>query len=276
MIERSDITPDDGRFPVDETPEGEIPIEAMPSHATPPGFSLFRHRLKQESFTRLEKEIVHVLHGAVQHAFSGLQQEVRALRGTVAELNCRWKEEATESELTISAKLTESLEALRAEMGEMKADSASLLNEMENLRNQSKALESASQEMARLGEKFYSDRLIQPLVKSMLPTIDLLEDTQSRYAQDSSEPAVEFSEILAAIRTMLEELLTAYGVEAFRHVRGTPFDRRFMKAIGYTNAPDNRLHLKLAESRRSGFRQGNLIVRPELVVLYQHSELPGS
>jgi molecular chaperone GrpE (heat shock protein) len=114
-------------------------------------------------------------------------------------------------------------------------------------------LDDASRANHLLGEQHYTDHIITPMVKSLFPVFDLIQDLLDPQAKDDHASDAS-REPLLAVRHQLEQFLGNYGIHMVKHEKGTPFDPKTMRPIACVQTDDKRLHQCLAESLQIGFQ----------------------
>ena len=122
-------------------------------------------------------------------------------------------------------------------------------------------LENANRTNRLLGAQFYEERIIGPMVRGVLPIVDLVCDAMRRPGSDR--------QCLSALRAQLEQFLAGYGIEAFSHKVSSPFDPKTMKPLQTTVTHEVDLDGLVAGSLQCGFRTPERVLRLETVSLYK-------
>ena len=112
-----------------------------------------------------------------------------------------------------------------------------------------------------LGDQFYQERIIEPMVRGLFPIIDMVCDALERPGTDR--------EYLLGLRAQLEQYLGGYGIESFSCEACSPFDPKTMKPLQTAATNEADLDGLVAESLRCGFRTTERLLRPETVSLYK-------
>ncbi len=172
--------------------------------------------------------------------------------------------------------LENAVEELKKEVGavrKVKQTLSTVGDDLEELATRTQALEKASEEMDRLSEQHYQERVIQPMVRSIFPLYDLVEDADGSWARQEGRE-MKLTNLLEALRCQIEEFLAPYGVEPFWHDPGAVFDPALMQPVKKVETSREELDGTIEESWQVGFRRGERILRDESVVLrvFQTSE----
>ncbi len=122
-------------------------------------------------------------------------------------------------------------------------------------------LENANRTNRLLGEQFYEERIIGPMVRGLFPIMDLVCDAMRRSDSDL--------QCLSGLRAQLEQFLAGYGIEAFSHEARSPFDPKIMKPLQTAVTCELDLDGLVAKSLQCGFRNPERIWRLETVSLYK-------
>ncbi len=127
-------------------------------------------------------------------------------------------------------------------------------------------LDNANRTNRLLGDQFYDERIIQPMIRGLFPMADLLHQAMGRPGCDHAH--------LLTLRTQLDQFLTLYGVQAFHHEANSDFDPRIMKPLQTVASHEPDLDGLVAESLQCGFRTSQRILRLETVSLYKFETQP--
>ena len=132
-------------------------------------------------------------------------------------------------------------------------------------------LENTNETCRMLGDQFYDERLIQPMVRSLFPAVDHIDAAQDKLEEDEAthRSALQY---LEAIRAQLEQFFAGYGIEIFRHQTEETFDPKVMKPLKIIFTNDPELNDLVAESLQCGFRMGERITRLETISLFKYEE----
>ncbi len=145
-------------------------------------------------------------------------------------------------------------------------DFESVKKQLGNLASVNKLLENASETNHLLGKQHYDEHVIQPMLRSLFPVFDLIED--ARRHRSISEQVADFSK---AVWSQLEQFLKIYDVDLIRHRPKDRFDPQIMKPIRWIPVENSRLDGRVAESLQIGFRLSKeRILRLETVALFGH------
>jgi len=141
---------------------------------------------------------------------------------------------------------------------------------LSNLSSHSKLLENASQTNHILSKQHYEDCIIQPMVRSMFPVIDIIEDACKSWKDNQSRTNQPQVELLEAIKTQLQQFLGNYGIEIVRHKPNSRFNPQLMKPVSRVSTSNKELDGLLARSLQSGFKWNqHRLLRPESVSIYK-------
>ena len=137
---------------------------------------------------------------------------------------------------------------------------------LSNLSSHKKLLENASQTNLLLGKQHYDEHIIKPVVRSLFPVFDHIEDARRHWSHSS-----QTTELLGAISSQLEQFLATYDVHVIQHQADNKFDPKIMKPIKLIPTEDGQLNDHIAESLKVGFRLGTeRMLRLEMVTLFKH------
>jgi molecular chaperone GrpE (heat shock protein) len=142
--------------------------------------------------------------------------------------------------------------------------------QMDQLIAGNKLLENASQENRLLSQEHYQDHIVQPMVRSLLPVFDFVEEARNGTSEHSNGEVQEFAEGLSI---QLQQFLAAYQIEPIQHQPGAKFDPREMRPVKTVSIHDKQLADRVARSLQAGFRCGReRLLRPESIALYKYRE----
>ena len=122
-------------------------------------------------------------------------------------------------------------------------------------------LENANRTNRLLGEQFYEERIIGPMVRGLFPIMDLVCDAMRRSDSDL--------QCLSGLRAQMEQFLAGYRIDAFSHEARSPFDPKIMKPLQTDVTCEFDLDGLVAKSLQCGFRNPERIWRLETVSLYK-------
>ncbi|MHC4538692.1 MAG: nucleotide exchange factor GrpE, partial [Planctomycetota bacterium] len=144
---------------------------------------------------------------------------------------------------------------------------------LEQLNAESKLLENASRENRLLTEEHYENHVFQPMVRSLFPAFDLLDDAQNGIAERTEDSDKRTQQLIEGILIQLGQFLSAYGVERIEHKPGAKFDPAEMSPVKTVTTHDKRLDNRVGKSLRAGFRgPQQRLLRTESVALYRYRE----
>ncbi|MCK4998880.1 MAG: nucleotide exchange factor GrpE [Anaerohalosphaera sp.] len=145
-----------------------------------------------------------------------------------------------------------SLESVNKQLGTM----ASMNSLLENIGNVNQ----------RLSQQHYEEHIIQPIVRSLLPVIDLVEDASKNWNRTS-----KVKKLLRAVGSQLDGFLTVYDLHPIRHKTNSKFNPKEMQPIERIPTEDQKLHGHFAESLRVGVRYGSeRVLRLEAVAIFKY------
>ena len=145
----------------------------------------------------------------------------------------------------------------------------SIKQQLENMASTNKLLENASETVLLLGKEHHEEHVIQPVVRSLFPVLDLIEDARKHWT--SSEQVIE---LLNGIWSQMEQFLAIYDVHITKHTTGDSYNPKAMKAIKWEFTPEEHLEKSVAQSLQIGFTLGQTrILRTETVSLFKYQPL---
>jgi len=140
-----------------------------------------------------------------------------------------------------------------------------------NLSSHSKLLENASQTNHILSKQHYEDHIIQPMVRSLFPVIDIIEDACKFWKGGQGQVTQPQIELLEAIKVQLEQFLHNYGIEVVQHRPNSLFNPQLMKPVSRISTTDKRLDGLVDRSLQIGFRWNQQrLLRLESVSIYKY------
>jgi len=158
----------------------------------------------------------------------------------------------------ISRKQQESLNSLE-----------SIKQVVENTVSSNELLEKAGQTNLLLGKEHYENHIIEPMLRSLFPVVDIIEDSRNH----NNLCHCNSTKVLNSIYSQVLQFLSNYGIEIFSHSSGDKFDPRSMKPIKWEYSSDASLNKTVAKSLQPGFRfEQTRILRMETVSLFKHQQ----
>jgi molecular chaperone GrpE (heat shock protein) len=144
---------------------------------------------------------------------------------------------------------------------------------LENTVSTNNLLEKAGEANQLLGQEHYNQHIIEPIVRSLFPVIDIIEDAYKSWKDNHCQTGQGQAELIEAIRIQLEQFLQNYGIEVILHQPNTQFNRQLMKPVSRSSTTDKRLDGLVAKSLQIGFRWNQQrLLRPESVSIYKYVE----
>ena len=138
---------------------------------------------------------------------------------------------------------------------------------IENTISANALLEKAGQTSLLLGKEHYEMHIIEPMVRSLLPVVDIIEDFRKHNQIYSSDAVC----VINSIYSQVIQFVSNYGIEIFSHSRGDIFDPCSMKPIKLELTSDASLNKTVAKSLQAGFRfEQTRILRMETVSLFKY------
>jgi len=143
--------------------------------------------------------------------------------------------------------------------------------QLQSLIMQNTLLENASKESGLLTEEHYQQCIVQPMVRSLFPAFDEVEEAKRRSFEAGPMNSTAVCDVFDAILIHLRQFLSTYQVESIRHSPDTKFDPKLMRPVKIIATGDKTLNGCIAASLRTGFRwrEENLL-RPESVAVYRY------
>ncbi len=181
--------------------------------------------------------------------------------------NSRIAEKVLESLIPMASQLTK----VETQQKQLNLQLGSIEKILGNLSSHSKLLENASQTNHILSKQHYENHIIQPMVRSLFPVIDIIEDACKSWKDGQGQATQPQIELLEAIKVQLEQFFANYGVEVIQHLPNTQFNRQLMKPVSRVSTTDKRLDGLVAGSMQIGFRWNQQrLLRPESVSIYKY------
>ncbi|MBN1360437.1 MAG: nucleotide exchange factor GrpE [Sedimentisphaerales bacterium] len=136
---------------------------------------------------------------------------------------------------------------------------------------QNHLLEAAGEEQARLAEEHYQQHIVEPMVRSLFPALDVIDRALPRQPREENPADSPLHNVVEHLQIHLAQFLACYDIRVVRHRPHASFDPKTMKPVAFTPCHDPALDGRVAESLQSGFvRDGNTVLRFESVALYRH------
>ena len=143
----------------------------------------------------------------------------------------------------------------------------SIRQSFENMVSANNLLEKASEMSLILGRQHYDEHIIEPMVRSLFPVLDIIADSQKHHDYSGSNATA----LIDSIHSQLSQFLANYNVEIVEHSSGDSFDPKSMKPISWETTDQPRLENSIARSLQIGFRLGQTrILRMETVTLFKY------
>jgi len=137
---------------------------------------------------------------------------------------------------------------------------------LENTVSANDLLEKAGQANLLLGRQHYEKHIIEPMLRSLLPVVDIIVDSRKHNKNCSCNSA----NVINSIYSQLLQFLSSYGIEIFTHSTGDKFDPQGMKPIKWEFTSEASLDNSVARSLQAGFRLDQTrILRMETVSLFK-------
>jgi hypothetical protein len=141
------------------------------------------------------------------------------------------------------------------------------------LNAESKLLENASQENRLLGQEHYQNDIVQPMVRSLFPIVDFINDAKDRSTNPDADKKIDADGLIDAIFTQLQQFLAVYQIEPIRHKPKAKFDPRMMRPVKTVPTDNRQLDNRIAKSLQAGFWwRKERILRFESVALYKFKD----
>ena len=147
----------------------------------------------------------------------------------------------------------------------------SVKQQLDGMVSASKLLENASKTNHLLGKQHYDEHITQPILRSLLPVLDLIEDARKSRENQDEDISRRSKDLFDAVWSQLEQFLANYDLHILRHNTNDRFDPQSMKPVTWTPTEDARLNGHVAKSLQIGFRLGEgRMLRLETVSLFKH------
>ena len=140
-------------------------------------------------------------------------------------------------------------------------------NQIESSNPNSELLDNINKTNRVLGSQFYEERIIEPMIRSLFPAIDLIDGSRKKIESNS----IALKQFIA-LQTQLEQFFAIYGIERFKHKLFDEFDPKIMKPLLTATTDKSELDGLVVESLQCGFRTKTRILRLETVSIYKYQE----
>lgn len=129
-------------------------------------------------------------------------------------------------------------------------------------------LEKIGETNVMLGRQHYDERIVEPMVRSLLPVFDMIDDYRKHHDLCCNQ-----SGLTDSIFSQLLQFISNYGIEMFSHSSGDDFDPKIMKPVGWESTSQEDIANSVARSLQCGFRLGeSRILRQETVRLFKYEQ----
>ncbi len=183
--------------------------------------------------------------------------------------NSRIAKKVLESLIPMASQLTK----VETQQKQLNFQLGSIEKVLGNLSSHSKLLENASQTNHILSKQHYENHIIQPMVRSLFPVIDIIEDACKSWKNGQGQATPSQIELLEAIKVQLEQFLQNYGIEVVRHRPNSQFNPQLMKPVSRVSTSNKELDGLVARSLQIGFRWNQQrLLRPESVSIYKFAQ----
>ena len=143
--------------------------------------------------------------------------------------------------------------------------------QLQSLIVQNELLENISKENRILTQDHYQQCIIEPMVRSLFPIFDEVEEAKQRFQEAGKMNGTAVYEVLDAILIHLLQLLSTYQVTQIKHNPNVKFDPKLMRPVKIISTEDRLLNSYVAGSLRTGFRwRQDKVLRPESVAVYRY------
>jgi len=175
-----------------------------------------------------------------------------------------------------SQKISEHTMPMLYQVGQIETKQQQSIYHLESIRKQlevlisnNKLLENASSSNQVLSKQHYDEHVIEPMVRSLFPVFDIIEDAAKPWNNSNEKMNMDF---IRAVLTQLTQFLVNYDVHIIRHNSDAEFNPLVMKPIKWVLTDKKELDGLVAESMQIGFRFGQeKVLRLECVSLFKYS-----
>ena len=134
-----------------------------------------------------------------------------------------------------------------------------------------KLLENAGSTNQLLGKQHYEDHIILPMVRSIFPVFDIIQDSRNSWNSNGGLADQQIMDFANAIWTQLQQFLLNYDVAIISHKPKATFEPQIMKPVRTEPTNNRDLDGLMAGSLQVGFRLGRRrLLRLETVSLYKY------
>lgn len=190
-----------------------------------------------------------------------LPDRITALEGAAGQVDQRLEG----LETTIAA-MSQQVDLLMRGSAESAQQSQSVHSRLDTILDHQESLNASVSQNSVLSEQHFESHVLEPLTRRLFPVIDLIDTALKQSGPPAGGEPV--AQTLSAAHDQLTELLAVYGVEAIDVPVGSPFVARFMHAGESRSAPNHQMVGTVASTIRRGFREGERVLRPPVVVVY--------
>ena len=177
-----------------------------------------------------------------------------------------------------SQKISEHTMPMLYQIGQIETKQQQSIYHLEALRKQlevlvsnNKLLENASSTNQILSKQHYNEHIIEPMVRSLFPVFDIIEDAAKSWNDCSEKVNTRVLDFFNAVLAQLTQFLVNYDVHIIRHNSSDKFNPLIMKPVKWVITDKRNLDGRMAESLQIGFRFGqDKVLRLESVSLFKY------
>ncbi len=148
-----------------------------------------------------------------------------------------------------------------------------LTQALEDQQSTVRLLERAGENEAKLLDRHYEERVVEPLVRGLIQLYDMINEAWEKFQEAPDSQTKGILSLLDTLKDTFEQFFFIYSVEIFRSPVGTPFDRQTMRTIR-TEPTSNRDHNQtVARVLRSGAQRLGRVLRPQSIILYRYERV---
>jgi molecular chaperone GrpE (heat shock protein) len=138
---------------------------------------------------------------------------------------------------------------------------------------QIKLLENAASENHLLSQQHYQKHIIEPMVRSLFPVLDMIEDIKRSSQQPEYPKDSAISEVIDCVGEYIRQFLASYGIDSIEHEYGAAFEPQVMKPVKLILTEKVNLDRRVAKCLQAGFRlKDTEVLRLESVALFKYQE----
>ena len=164
------------------------------------------------------------------------------------------------------------------QMGQIETKQQQSIYHLEVIRKQleaflanNKLLENASLENQTLTKQHYEDHVILPMVRSIFPVFDIIQDSRNSWNGNGGLADQQIMDFANAIWTQLQQFLLNYDVDIISHKPKATFEHQIMKPVRTEPTNNRDLDGLMARSLQVGLKFGkHRLLRLETVSLYKY------